>query len=341
MAQTVENLWPTVMTGGAITYSRPELKNLEFEGEPFAGVPEEDNILIAGAGPNGLYMAAMLRQALPKKKFPKLHINVVESRVSPEGRRKITRSQEIGLATHYLKEPAILEEIEEISEDLYETLHDFKESAPRVFESTLDFAQAIKVNDEMLQKFSSSGSERFMKHRTYRTNVLEYELAHYAQSLGVNIYHDASVRDPATLISKYTNAQTLVLFDATGGRLFGFDPSKGFKKIRTSEPFQQQIFANALAHVGSFDVYEGFLPPEDSVKMLGELLYVAIGDTTFRVDYFFGRGIAISWSLSFFYALQFTKYYKIYSTVVGGGKRRRQTRRQKLRSSTRRRGRFA
>jgi hypothetical protein len=203
MQQTVKNTWPHIMSGGADpTYRRPEIENIEFEGNPLPaeGIPHEDNILIVGGGPNGLYMAYLLKAALQSDKWPNLHINVLEIRVNEAGRRKMTRTQEITLATDVLTEADILSQIKGISDDLYEEFSDYR--GPNVTD-VLDLAQPLKINSEMFKKFSRGGHERFMTHRVYRTNVLEYELANLVQSLGVNIYHDATMRRPEDIIAKY------------------------------------------------------------------------------------------------------------------------------------------
>jgi hypothetical protein len=52
---------------------------------------------------------------------------------------------------------------------------------------------------------------------TITINILEYKLANYAQSIGVNIIYTEFIN--LEILPKYVNPQTKMIFDATGGRM--------------------------------------------------------------------------------------------------------------------------
>lgn len=307
------------MTGGAITYEKTDapLKTQLFEGNPLPTdkIPETNNVLIVGAGPNGLYLAILLKAGNPE-----LNVNVLENRVDLEGRRSLTREQYLDLKA--LCRNDLFIEVNKVSSRIAELLEVVDSNRFCATRPGLDPFYLIPVGP------GGTGIE---------TNLLEYILANRAQGLGVNIFHD---KEPGNFYPKYTNSGTLAVFDATGGRLY--KDMSGFiylrkedtSKIKPKNSWKIQELRNR----GSFDVFRGYLPLDNAFRMINDIPYVAVGDTTLKTDYKNGRGIEFNWFLILRYALTFTYFYQreLASAAAGGGGggltggRRRRTRKTAL-----------
>jgi hypothetical protein len=145
-------------------------------------------------------------------------------------------------------------------------------------------------------------------------NYLEYKLAQFAQSVGVIVFHDEKITSIEYLEQTYINPNTLIVFDATGGRLVRsaninsrFPTTR--RNTRKTRP-EQSFRSNAPAGSGGttsnngFNVKEGYLRPEQAVRRLSSgCLYAAIGDTYMRVDYKEGRNVLYGTSVCFCIAL--------------------------------------
>jgi hypothetical protein len=111
-------------------------------------------------------------------------------------------------------------------------------------------------------------------------NILEYLLSKYAVDNGCNIVHTING------ISELTNENTVIIFDATGGRLLS-DGTRGdplTDKSNWYAPYNQQIG-------------DGFnLKP---ITFIGGIMCVSIGDSLYMANYGSGTGIYLSLTFCF------------------------------------------
>jgi hypothetical protein len=343
-------------TIGGGTYNIPEGQNIrflqnpdtKFKGNIFEKINDKPNICIMGAGPNGLFMAIILHYAL--KQYD-IDIHIVETRIDEEGNRKLERTQQLVNKTPIIvSEPAekiFSKLIENIVPELYSKVF-YVRKKDGIDIPQLDFMAIIPEYREFINnprpnnikpEFIVDVTPSF-RTRLIQTRVVEFGLAREAQKLGIKIYHEsepAIKNSNSLLISKYTNASTLILCDSTGGRLF--KELENFKEVTTITPnnsYYNESISSELRYRGTFKVFEGFLNPDKAIRPLSDsLLYIAVGDTTFRSDFRASKGLMLNWLLELMYMITISNFFKnntnsseniripfdnSYSSIFGGGK---------------------
>ena len=198
------------ISGGEITYivNSPEkinsedLKKLKFKPNSSSIDNSTPNIIIIGGGPVGLYMSILLQKLYDNK----MKIYILEKQRDGSDERSLERGQVLVLnkltlnnGSHQFEIYPELFKKENIAKYIPNQILDllFKEDNVNVF----SFLNYILNEDITLMPI----------------NILEYKLANYAQSIGVNILHTPKM---ITLenINQYQNDNTKFIFDAVGGR---------------------------------------------------------------------------------------------------------------------------
>ena len=268
---------PTITYNG--TLSSESLLKAAFGPTPRKAMKERPNVCIVGAGPVGLYMSVLLKHLAPS-----LDIVVVEKRATTEGARQLTRDKELYIPGAFLSrtrlfpsfpDPAadvatIEDALTRLCSPLYELLH--TDGGLHLF-AFLDRLWPAGITKETVTK-------------GIRINRLEHELAKAAQAKGVRIYHDNKITDLESVVSAYTNKDTLAVFDATGGRLVPVEFPLVATYVPPSTLPAKKLDAEHRAE-RRVPIYEGHLDPEVAVSRIpgrSNLLYVPIGDTFMKVD---------------------------------------------------------
>jgi hypothetical protein len=283
-------------------------KGLNLEEFPNSGESIEDldptvkNIVIVGGGPVGLYMAGLIKMC-----DPELEVIVIEKRVQPiqHTLRKLERKEPImlnntkirGICVNYMDEllrglcPVLHKNMIKINSVVYPTNLHTRHHVPTL--SLLE--HALEIGSSWIN-----------------INYLEYRLAKFAQSVGVIIFHDEKMTSIEYLEQTYINPNTLIVFDATGGRLVRSAninsrfpiTRRNTRKSRPEQSFRSNSAGGGTRSNNGFNVKEGYLTPEQAVHRLPSgCLYAAIGDTYMRVDYKEGRNVLYGTSICFCIAL--------------------------------------
>jgi hypothetical protein len=212
---------------------------------------------------------------LLKHLMPSLAVNVIEKRATESGHRSLIRDKELYIPSAFI-------------------------SRTRVFPTWSDPGPDVAVIEEALTRLCPSlasllsveGGFHLLgflpryapTRRDIRINRLELELAKVAQKKGVRIYHDNGITDLASIESRYTNEYTLVVFDATGGRLIPVE----FPKVATYVPaavVPDKKLDTEHRTERVVPIYEGHLDPRSALRILASSLYAPIGDTFMKVDF--------------------------------------------------------
>lgn len=187
--------------GGDITYKvvNPEinsesLKEYRFKPNSSSIDNSTPNIIIIGGGPVGLYMSILLQKLYGEI----MKIYVLEKQRGGTDERSLERGQVLILGT--LNTTIKPDEI-----------NTFKSNIPN------------NIEELLLKKEKNEFSFSFLniilneEINLMPINILEYKLANYAQTIGVNILHTV---DTITMdnIHTYQNRNTKFIFDAVGGR---------------------------------------------------------------------------------------------------------------------------
>ena len=300
-------------------YGNRGLNSADF---PNSGVSMENlgdgrNIVIVGGGPIGLYMAGLIKMC-----DPELQVILIEKRVSPDRLRKLERKEPLLLATTQITGRCV-DYIEELLRSMCPVLKDamitIKKKIISQKPKKTDTVSTLSLLDHVLDTNSA----------WVNVNYLEYKLASFAQSIGVVIFHDHKMDSLEYLEKNYINEDTMIVFDATGGRLVKsaninsrFPVTRRNTRKRPEHSFRNNKSTGAEAGGGgaaaggggaaaapaqnkfSFNVKEGYLTPEQAITRLPSgCLYAAIGDTYLRVDYKQGRNVLFGANICFCIAL--------------------------------------
>jgi hypothetical protein len=243
------------------------------------------NILIVGAGPVGLYLAGILKMCAPH-----LDVNLLEVRVA-DGERTLSRNKRIEVMMS--KMPNNLFAVYKMSE----LLLNFCPTLLNLFMSI-----STKTDKPILNLLGHVYTE----HKWVAINFLEYKLAKFAQEQGVVIYHDSAASAGRQYIEEhYMNSKTLIMFDSTGGKLVKHPAQfsvvradQGKSRLLKSRLLESYDVPEGEAESASFDVYEGYLRPEQAIHRLYGYTYIAIGDSFMKTDYRGGAAVSYGAALS-------------------------------------------
>jgi hypothetical protein len=232
------------------------LKNIEFDGCNLDIL--QHNILIMGAGPIGLGMGIILKQLMPT-----LNINIIEKRVMGLSNNKLTRklTRNNGIAFNIYSENVNLDERTLIANFLSKyglEIGNFITSDNYFFTLPTEIMKSII---------------HYIKNGKILINILEYTLSKYAIINGCNIVHTKNG------LEQLTNDKTIMIFDATGGRLLT-DATRGTSMFIDKSNW---YVLNDQKNGDGFN-----LKP---IIFFGNIMCVSIGDSLYRSDYMFGQGI--------------------------------------------------
>lgn len=295
-----------------------DIKKIEQQGDTFIE-SKKTNIIIAGSGPNGLYASILLKTI-----FVNFDIIIIDNR-GIDNKRFLTRDQKI-----FIKGISSIKD----NESILTLIKYIKLYAPDILPFFLtkpysdDLDKQFVINEDADDIFALGAIYTSGGVNKIHTNILECKLSQIAQSIGVKLYNDSSIKKNNnkansknsifTLYKKYINKQTLLFFDATGGRII--NPETPIKSIG------KQLNNN-------FNSYNGSLNTNNSINHLTHtndinLIYIAIGDTTVRINWHTGSGFMYNWTLILFYVLTLGKFFynkpylqlntPINETIVGG-----------------------
>jgi len=295
-----------------------DIKKIEQQGDTFIE-SKKTNIIIAGSGPNGLYASILLKTI-----FVNFDIIIIDNR-GIDNKRFLTRDQKM-----FIKGISSIKD----NESILTLIKYIKLYAPDILPFFLtkpysdDLDKQFVINEDADDIFALGAIYTSGGVNKIHTNILECKLSQIAQSIGVKLYNDSSIKKNNnkansknsifTLYKKYINKQTLLFFDATGGRII--NPETPIKSIG------KQLNNN-------FNSYNGSLNTNNSINHLTHtndinLIYIAIGDTTVRINWHTGSGFMYNWTLILFYVLTLGKFFynkpylqlntPINETIVGG-----------------------
>lgn len=275
------------------------------------------NILIIGAGPIGLYLAGMLKSALPH-----IAVNVVEKRCNDDKKRTLTRISAIDTKKTYF----------------YYDKFSVLQKMALLFDSVCpNLKTTLFLDDEfsLLNHIFKGVNLPYIS-----INYLEYLLANFAQKCGVIIYHDNKCTNIDYIETNYTNAKTKFVFDATGGRLLpraknvalnssgirfiGSDKqlNSGNKQVNSSFPVEftfsesfneirQRQSEQGIQAGSEFLVQEGFLTPYEAVFQRNQYIYCAIGDTFMKTYFNESNSIAFGSCLSLGLVFTLLRFFSV------------------------------
>jgi hypothetical protein len=250
--------------------SSETLLTAAFLPNPYKELRARPNVCIVGAGPVGLYMAVLLKHLMPS-----LTVNVVEKRATESGHRSLARDKELYIPSAFISRTRV-----------FPTWPDPGPDVAVIEEAMIRLCPSLAALLSVEGGFHLLGFLPIYKpeKKEIRINRLELELAKVAQKMGVRIYHDNGITDLASIESRYTNEFTLVVFDATGGRLI----PTSFPKINTYTPaavVPDKKLNTEHRTERVVPIYEGHLDPETAIRSLTSSLYAPIGDTFMKVDF--------------------------------------------------------
>lgn len=299
--------------GGLVTYKLNAgdlLETKKFSGNifPEGGIPLTENVLILGAGPNGVYMATILKAAMPD-----LNVNIIENRVSEDNLRQLTRHGFLTIKDLFLKLPLNEKTLGYSDPELIKNINELN-----------DIIRTFPSLQYLFENFISPKNENYLNLINFdivQISFFEYYFAELAQYLGISIFHEKEFD-----IRKYTNDRTLCIFDATGGRFRRVDEywdrwrlnnDHVLNSLRTEKKEKNEsvlsILHDRIERGETVNLYEGFLPVEFSINTERDIPYISIGDTTIRTNYMNSSGMNFNCFLSVNYVLLLTKIRKTFS----------------------------
>jgi hypothetical protein len=208
-----------ISIGGYVTYNID--KNININSEimktykfpPNIGIVDcsKPNIIIIGGGPVGLYMSILLKYL-----YRDMNIYVLEKRHDKLLKRNLTRSQVLLLSKLTLKGNWIFYK-QFIDLGIYSLITE-EEYYNNLFSFVPDIFKSLFINNQTkCFSFINFLDEDIT---TIPINILEYKLAKYAQTIGVNIFHTEEIT--MKNLQNYVNINTKIILDATGGHLRRF-----------------------------------------------------------------------------------------------------------------------
>lgn len=257
----------TTQFGGTVTYENRPSAEEKYKGNDVSSEIIQ-NVIIIGAGPNGLYMAISL-----KKMAPDLQVVVLENRIDEQGLRSLERTRGIYLKTDF-----------DINYSGWtEGLKRTNLVKPEVDYYMRHEWDLFNIGSENDGNFIYKGIFE-KKYSELPIHIVEYNLAKYAQSIGILIYH---TRFP---YPHFANEKTIGIFDATGGRLENIE-----YMFRVDG--EKQLIGDGL-NINSLNFHE-------------KIPIISIGDSLFKNNYENGCGTSVSFTMCFFISFIFTLAFKI------------------------------
>lgn len=296
--------------GGSVTYklnAGDVLETKKFSGNifPEGGIPLTENVLILGAGPNGVYMATILKAAMPD-----LNVNIIENRVSEDNLRQLTRHGFITIQDFFLKLPLNEKTLGYSNPELIKNINELN-----------DIIRSFPSLQYLFDNFIIPKNENYLNLINFgriQISFFEYYYSELSQYLGVNIFHEKEFD-----IRKYTNDRTLCIFDATGGRFRKVDHYweqwrinnehviDALKRKQSEETLS--ILYDRQARGETINLFEGFLPVKLSINTERDIPLISIGDTTIRTNYMNASGMNFNCFLNLNYVLLLAKIRGKYS----------------------------
>jgi len=233
------------------------------------------NIIIIGGSINGLYMSILLKLFMPN-----LNVIIVTNKTHSEF---LKRTQ------------PIRNSINRASTSTFNSLKrdeiDFLQTVNKEFDNPTNFKLFLKsqqkfslIPDVIKDCFSFFGIPEDAD--DVPINIIEYCFANYTQTLGNYILF----REDGQPIDEYITDKTIMLFDATGGRL------EGITYTWTNE-------TNEYEH----DSYHRKDYNESPISYFGEIPCLAIGDSLYQGNWAEGNSVVISFCVCFTLSLVLSK----------------------------------
>jgi hypothetical protein len=221
---------------------------------------QNPNFIIIGGGPNGIYMSILL------KYFFNYDIIIISNKHT----KKLTRKN------------YVLKNIDKLFKPL-EKLPNFD-----IFSNNKYFSILNKHIHEIIKKCSSKDN--------IQTNVLEYSLLNYAKKIGVTIICDEGDSPDNKNINydKYINDETLLIFDATGGRLNKIKYS--WKRLHNTKSNNSELYNNSNLNHSGF--HRKGINITNITTYKNNINIITIGDSYLQLETYLGIGIIITFSIS-------------------------------------------
>jgi len=275
-SNSIENLFNYILTnlqveieknnsmfgGGNVTYNSPPKNN---DPVTYLGNMENEkdlnkkNVIIVGAGPTGTYMGIIL-----KLMAPDLEVYILENRIANKANeREMTRGEN----TINVKTTIVVASLSNFN-NLIEKYD---------IDDTTFISQPNNFN---LIPIDIVFDDKTINGNALSINKLEYALANYAQQIGILIFHTTNYYET------HVNANTIGIFDATGGRL----------KEQTHYQFrvQNEQFVGDGLNINSLDFHNGKIP------------IICVGESLFKGNYLTGLGMNTICTMCFFISFLFT-----------------------------------
>ena len=286
LRQLFEELNP-VPGGGKTTYkyqsSEPEeplTRRLNLERQIFESNTLEDivdktkkNIVIIGGSINGLYMSILLKLFMSN-----LNVIIVTDKKYSE---TLIRKQRIRLAS-----ASPITTLKPDENTFLDTVRENFKIAPNIFENFLKSTPSFSLIPDVIKEcFNFFG---ISENDSTPINVIEYCFANYTQELGNYILF----KEKEESIDKYITDETIMMFDATGGRLgeiMSYNWTNAVNRYTLEEPYHRKGYN------------------ETPIAKFKEKLCLAIGDSLYQGSTQDGKSVVISFGVCFTLSLVLSK----------------------------------
>jgi len=278
LRQLFEELNP-VPGGGKTTYkyqsSEPEeplTRQLNLGTQIFKSNTLEDivdktkkNIVIIGGSINGLYMSILLKLFIPD-----LEVIIVTDKKYSE---TLIRKQRIRLAS-----ASPITTLKPDENTFLDTVRENFKIAPNIFENFLKSTPSFSLIPDVIKEcFNFFG---ISENDSTPINVIEYCFANYTQELGNYILF----KEKEESIDEYITDETIMMFDATGGRLgeiMSYNWTNAVNRYTLEEPYHRKGYN------------------ETPIAKFKEKLCLAIGDSLYQGSTQDGKSVVISFCICF------------------------------------------